>query len=100
MLYSCVTRFPKKDRFTIGQKSEQTTLKILELLFAANAAANQKRLVLLERVDLKLKILKTLIRLAHDVRALDQKKYLMLEEQLFEIGRMLGGWIKETKTNH
>lgn len=72
---------------------------MLELLFAANAATNQKRLVLLERVDLKLKILKTMIRLAYDVRALDVQKYLLLQEKLFEIGRMLGGWIKETKTN-
>lgn len=38
-----------------------------------------------------------LIRLAKDVQALDNKKYLQLEQALQEIGRMLGGWRKSIK---
>ena len=93
-LYSYTNTFPKKDRYTIGQKCENITLEILELLFLANSKQNQQKLSLLNQIDIKLKILKTLIRLCFDIKAIDQKKYLLLQERLQEIGKMLGGWLK------
>jgi hypothetical protein len=32
-----------------------------------------------------------------EVKTIDNKKYILLEEMVDEIGRMLGGWIKSTK---
>ena len=97
MLYSVTQHFPKKDRFALGQKSEQMTLDILELLFVTNAAKGQERLAKQKQIDLKLKILMTIIRLCFDVQAIDQRGYLTLEKSLHELGRMLGGWIKKTE---
>jgi len=37
------------------------------------------------------------IRLCKETRVLDNKKYILFEEDVDEIGRMLGGWIKSTK---
>lgn len=78
----------------MGQKCENITLEILELLFLANSKQSRSRLLILNKVDVKLKILKTLIRLCFDVKVINQKKYLILQEKLQEIGKMLGGWIK------
>jgi len=36
-------------------------------------------------------------RLAADSRVIDKKFYLSLQEQIDEIGRMLGGWLKTLK---
>lgn len=83
----------------MGQKCENLTLEILELLFLANAKQNHEKIPILDSIDIKLKILKTVIRLAFDSKIIDQKKYLKLEESLQEIGRMLGGWIKSVKEN-
>lgn len=98
LLYAVTQHFPKKDRFALGQKSEQLTLDILELLFSANAVAGQERLVIQKQIDLKLKIVKTVIRLSFDVEAMNQKRYIALEKSLHELGRMLGGWMKKTAT--
>ena len=46
---------------------------------------------------IKIDVLRVLIRLAKEIKALDNKKYLISQECLDEIGRMLGGWIKSTK---
>jgi len=54
-------------------------------------------LTLLNKIDNKIFILKILIRLAKEVKSLDIKKYIVLEERLEEIGKMLGGWIKSIK---
>jgi len=37
------------------------------------------------------------IRLLKDVKALDTKKYISLQESVDEIDRMLGGWLKSVK---
>jgi len=87
---------PKKDRYTLGAKCENIILEILELLFLANSKQKASRLLILNKVDVKLKVLKTLIRLCFDVKAIDQKKYILLQERLQEIGKMLGGWIKSS----
>ncbi len=70
---------------------------MVEMLFKANAKSGQERLEILAQTDLKLKILQTIIRACWEVKALDEKKYIRLEELLQEIGKMLGGWIKATK---
>ena len=97
LLYSYTSLFPKKDRYTIGQKCEQLSLEFLELLFEANSTTGRQRLLLLKKLDNKLKVLKTMIRICFDIKAFDQRKYIHCEESLQEIGKMLGGWIKSTK---
>jgi hypothetical protein len=96
LLYSLTKSFPKKDRYTLGVKCENIILEILELLFLANSKQKASRSLILNKVDVKLKILKTLIRLCFDIKAIDQKKYILLQEHLQEIGKMLGGWIKSS----
>lgn len=96
-LNNTINTIPKKDRFTIGAKCEDITLKIIEMFYEANAKYGQDRLIVLQFVDIRLKILQTLIRALFDIKAIDDKKFLKLSESLIEIGRMLGGWIKTTK---
>jgi hypothetical protein len=96
-LYVVLRKIPKQDRYAIGQKCEHLTLEILEDVFLANSEYRQAKLPLLQKMDTRLKILKTCLRLGYDTKALDQKKYLLLQENLQEIGKMLGGWMKSIK---
>lgn len=72
-------------------------MEILETLFIANSKKDEAKIPFLEEVDIKLKITQTVIRLARDTDALEDKKYYMLSISLEELGRMLGGWIKSLK---
>ena len=94
-------RIPKKDRFTIGQKTENMLLEILVLIVTAYHAKNieYKRQSLMKANTL-LECIKIIIRLAKDVKALEQKWYINFEGRIQEIGKMLGGWIASlSKTN-
>lgn len=97
LLYEYLKLFPKKNRYSLGQKIDTLTLTIFEQVIAAGMTSQDKKLATLERAIVSLDLLKILIRLAKDVRALDNKKYLQLEQALQEIGRMLGGWRKSLK---
>lgn len=77
----------------MGQKIDNTALEILETITLAGIS-NQNKLNLLEKASQKLDLLKILIRLADDLKILDNKKYLEIQQKIQEIGKMLGGWIK------
>ena len=94
-----ILTFPKLHRYALGIKLTTVTEEVFELLFMAGNTKYAQKLLILEKASVKLDILKLLIRLSKDTQALDNKKYLILEGNLQEIGKMLGGWIKATKQN-
>lgn len=91
-----IEKMPKKDKYSLGQKIEQTNLEMIELLIGAGSNKD-KKLLYLEKASIKLDLLKLLIRLAEEIKAIPTKKYLHLQEILQEIGKMLGGWIRSIK---
>ena len=92
-----VTTFPKTKRYTLGQKLDNLTLDIFELLFSIPTASNKSST--LGQISIKLDLLKILLRLSKDTQAINNKNYLELQANLQEIGKMLGGWIRSTKQN-
>ena len=93
-----VSRFPKHQRYALGSRIQQTALEILTLVLKANHAQGYKRSVALDECSLAVDTLKILIRLAKDTKAMQEKHYLALSVRLVEVGKMLGGWIKDAKT--
>lgn len=94
-------QIPKKDRFTIGQKTENLLLEILILIVTAYHTNNPefKRQSLCKASTL-FECVKVTIRLAKDVKALEQRWYIDYQARIQEMGKMLGGWISSTyKTN-
>ncbi|OGY25519.1 MAG: hypothetical protein A2Z11_03780 [Candidatus Woykebacteria bacterium RBG_16_43_9] len=97
-LYLVQIKLPKSHKHTLGQKLENTTLDFFELLILASRRQSERN-ILLDKANAKLDTLKILLRLAKDIKSIDNNKYLHLESYLQEIGKMLGGWIKHTKQN-
>ena len=87
---------PKQDRFTVFERSENLMLDIIEALLSAGYGERANKIASLEHASMKLNVLRFLIRLMKETRALDNKKYVVLQEMIDEIGRMLGGWIRST----
>jgi hypothetical protein len=93
-------KFPKNEKHTLGQTIELNTLKLLEeILFVGSSNINSSlKRDKLTTASNKLDLIKLLIRLSYDIKAIDQKGYISLQEMLQEIGKMLGGWIRSIKT--
>lgn len=91
---------PKKDRFAIGQKTENLLLEIMTLVVAAYHTKDtvRKREILFQ-INLKLESVKILLRLAKDVRAIEQQPYIEYESRLQEMGKMVGGWMRQTQNS-
>jgi hypothetical protein len=98
LFYKYNKLFPKRDRFVLSVRIEESILEVLELFLLAQTKEKSSKLLILNKADLRLKTARLLVRIAYEIKAIDQKKYLALEEKLLEIGKMLGGWIKSTNT--
>ena len=94
MVYSfpIIGRFPKDQRFVLGQQIENQMLEIGKMIVHANKL-KQKRGKLYD-IDIELEKLRFLIRIAKDLKILTISKYGHHCERLDEIGRLLGGWLK------
>src|SRR3989344_4888243 len=85
---------PKQDRYTLWQKCESTLITVIEGVLLASQQSKIDKLPTLEKTSVKLNFLKICIRLMKDVKAISPKTYILIEANLDEIGKMLGGWIK------
>jgi hypothetical protein len=96
-LSQAISSFPKTKRYTLGQKLDNLTLEILELLFSVPISTNKT--ATLQKISIKVDLLKIILRLSKDSQSITDKRYLELQRILQEIGKMLGGWIRSTKQN-
>lgn len=92
--YLVIPVMPKHDRHVIGEKIQNTCLLVLENLISASHTNKQNKARYLTEAATKLDLLKTLLRLSEDIKAIPTKRYLTLSEKLQEVGKMLGGWIR------
>ena len=95
--YGFLSSFPKRDKYVLGTRIENYVVDMLEYLLQASKQPKACKLPTLLQADQRLEMLKIFIRLALEIKIIDDKKYLPLQERLAEIGRMLGGWIKTVR---
>ena len=90
--------FPKKSRFTLGNKIDDLFLSVLEPVYIANYLKGPKKLPYIQQAIRRLDLLKFFLQVAWEVKDIDNKKYVALSESLSEAGRMLGGWANKLRT--
>lgn len=94
-LYPTANKFPKSQRFVLGQHIENTILKILEGIIEANQERNKSPY--LKKISVELDKLRILIRLSKDLRFISVKQYGFAANKVNEIGKMLGGWTRQQR---
>lgn len=94
LLHSYHNLIPKSERYTLWQRCEHTTLVLLEAVITAGHQQGYEKQSYLKVISEKLDLLKVLIRLAKEIRAINSAQYLEIQTIIQEIGKMIGGWIK------
>lgn len=89
-------RFPKVYRSTVTQRLMNVALDFQEALFDAQAYDDKIRLRHLRQADAHLNKLRLYLRLAQQWGWLSSGQYEHISQMVAEIGRLLGGWIKQT----
>jgi hypothetical protein len=88
-----IGRFPRSHRHSLGIRLEQRLYSVLERLLRAKFTRDRQDL--LQSVNLELELLRFEFRLAKDLKCLSVESYGSASRFVNEIGRLLGGWIKQ-----
>lgn len=88
--------FPKAQRFTVTKRLTDAALDFQEALFHANARRDEERLAYLHEADAHLDKLRLYLRLVYQWQWLSVGQYEHVSQMVEEIGRLLGGWIKQS----
>lgn len=95
--HKLIFKFPKHERYTLGEKLEISILESIEIFILANQSSRYEKERVLLRANTKIELLKILFRLSLNCQIIDTKQYLETESKLQEIGRMTQGWIKYSR---
>jgi len=93
-------KFPKIDRYSLGLRIENYAAEFLEFIVLAQIKNGASKILILEKADTILKLIRLFSRTAYELKIGEQKRYILLSEQTIEIGKILGGSIKKAKERH
>ncbi|MGH8578849.1 MAG: diversity-generating retroelement protein Avd [Gammaproteobacteria bacterium] len=91
-------RFPKSQRFVVTQRLQDAALDFQEAIFEANARSGAQRLEYLQAADAHLNKLRLYLRLSRQWDWLSSGQYEHVSRMVANMGRLLGGWIKQTRS--
>ena len=88
-------KFPRSHRYGLGQQIEQRLYTVFDGLLRAKYTGAGDKSASLAEVNLELESLRMLCRLAHELGMLPHKSQEYAAREMIEIGRMVGGWLKQ-----
>lgn len=96
--YNLLKKFPKSEKFAMVAQIKSGMFDALKLILRANKVYRNMglRVDMLNQLDAEVQMQKVLVRLAHSNRYISNSNYIEWSRRLDEIGRILGGWIKQT----
>jgi hypothetical protein len=91
-LVPAVDKFPRNQKFVLGDRIESAALDVMDSLIAATYT--RARDTKLSDANLGLERLRFFMRLSCELRLIDNRRYEHAARSIDEIGRLVGGWVK------
>ena len=88
-----ISGFPRTHRFVLGERIGNLAVDVLERLL--EAAYTRSKDEPLRRANLDLEKLRHLMRSAYELKCISVGQYEFASKEIDDVGRMLGGWIKQ-----
>jgi hypothetical protein len=85
-------KLPRARRFTLGERLENGSIEVLELLVEAAYTRNKE--VPLRRANLRLEVLRNLWRVGYELKVIATRQYEHGAKLIDDLGRQIGGWLR------
>lgn len=92
--YPMISRFPKNERFVLGQRMEKLLMDILINVLVINKERGDEKQKQMKGLSYNLDELMIMWRLSKDLKFVSIKRYGLMVEKINEIGKMITGWQK------
>lgn len=93
--FQIMEKFPKKERFALCSDIKRTLYKLLEnIILAQREKAIKQRIDYLLKIDVYIKTLLVMIRIAFKSKYINNNNYAAWTRKITNINNLLYGWLK------
>ncbi len=95
-----IFKLPRIEKFSIGTEYKQSLYKMLENIMMISKIEKKNILEYLNKIDAELNTQRIYLRIMKNNRWVDEKKFKVSMEHIYELGKILGGLIKYYAKNN
>ena len=95
-----IFKLPRIEKFSIGTEYKKSMYKMLENILLISKINEKEVLYYLNKIDARLNTQRIYLRIMKKEKWVDIKKFNVAMEQIYEIGKILGGLIKYYAKNN
>ena len=96
-MLAVIMKLPRTEKFSIGTEYKSSMYKMIESIMLLNKITKKdirETMNILNNIDTLLNTQRIYLRIMKNNRWIDEKKFKVAIEQIYEIGKILGGLIK------
>lgn len=93
-MLNIIYKLPRIEKYSIGTEYKASMYKMLEDILVISKVNNKEILFYLNKIDARLNVQRIYLRIMKKEKWIDIKKFNVAIEQIYEIGKILGGLIK------
>lgn len=90
--YAALRNFPKSEKHVLSAEIRQCMFRLLRLVIITNRRYHKKTTI--QDIDAELDLLRSLVRLAMELKYLSFHQYEVWARHNDKLGRHIGGWLK------
>lgn len=89
-----ILKLPRTEKFSIGNEYKTSMYKTLNYVMYLNKIEESKCLYYTNMIDAEINVQRIYLRIMHKNRWIDDKKFNVAMQEIYELGKILGGLIK------
>ena len=89
-----ILKLPRTEKFSIGNEYKTSMYRTLNYVMYLNKVEESKCLYYTNMIDAEINVQRIYLRIMHKNRWIDDKKFNIAMQEIYELGKMLGGLIK------
>ncbi len=95
-----IFKIPRTEKFSIGTEYKRSMYEMVENILIISKVNDKNIMTYLNKIDAELSIQRIYLRIMKKNKWIDEKKFKVAMEQIYEIGKILGGLIKYYAKNN
>ena len=95
-----ILKLPRTEKFSIGTEYKSSMYQMLQDIMMVNKIEKNKVMYYLNKIDSNLNTQRIYLRIMKENKWIDKHKFQVAIEQIYEIGKIIGGLIKYYAKNN
>lgn len=89
-----IFKLPRTEKFSMGTEYKTSMYKMLESIMLLSKVSDEQKLNLINHIDAQLNTQRILLRIMYKNRWIDDKKFKVASDLIYELGKIIGGLLK------